>query len=53
MPAIGEKNLNVLKQFNYNLKEMFYEKGDSGKCYKSVAKWDMSFDREEFIQEMI
>lgn len=32
---------------------MFYEKGDSGKCYKSLAKWDLSFDRDEIIQELI
>ena len=38
---------------NYDLKEMFYEKAESGKCYKSFAKWDLSFDREETIQELI
>lgn len=41
------------KKFNYDLKQMFYEKGDSKKCYKSMAKWDLPFGREEDIQEMI
>ena len=42
-----------MRQFNYDLKEMFHEKAESGQCYKSFAKWDLSFDREECIQELI
>lgn len=41
------------KHFNYDLKKMFYEKDQSGKCYKSFAKWDMPFDREQVIHELI
>ena len=41
------------KHFNYDLKKMFYEKGLSGNCYKSYAKWDMPFDREQMIHELI
>ena len=32
---------------------MFYEKGISGDCYKNSAKWDLPFDKEEAIQELI
>ena len=32
---------------------MFYEKDQSGKCYKSFAKWDMPFDRDQVIHELI
>ena len=41
------------KEFNYDLKEMFYEKGVSGDCYKSFAKWDLPFDREQEMHEII
>jgi hypothetical protein len=32
---------------------MFYEKGVSGSCYKSFAKWDLPFDKDEVIHELI
>jgi len=32
---------------------MFYEKGDSGSCYKSFAKWDIPFDKEQVMNELI
>lgn len=43
-----------LKCCNFDLKQMFYEKG-SGKTfdYKIDAKWDMPFDREQVMHEMI
>ena len=39
--------------FDFNLKQMFYEKGTSGNCYKSSSKWDLPFDREQIIHELI
>ncbi len=32
---------------------MFYEKDKSGNCYKSFAKWDLPYDREESVHEII
>ena len=32
---------------------MFYEKDVSGKCYKSFAKWDLPFDRDCAMHELI
>ena len=32
---------------------MFYEKEKSGNCDKSFAKWDLPYDKEEVVQEMI
>lgn len=44
---------SLQRHFNYDLKQMFYEKSDSGECYKSLAKWDLPFGAEEDMQEMI
>ena len=33
---------------------MFYEKDNkSGNCYKSFAKWDTSYDKEQMIHDLI
>ena len=32
---------------------MFYEKGASGQCYKSFAKWDLRYDKEYEISNLI
>ena len=32
---------------------MFYEKGKSGDCYKSFSKWELPFDREQMMNELI
>ena len=32
---------------------MFYEKGENAKCYKSLSRWDMAFEREMAMQELI
>ena len=39
--------------FKFDLKQMFYEKGKSGDCYKSFSKWELPFDREQMIYELI
>lgn len=54
-PCKDERNKGPVlhKQFNYDLKEMFYEKGVSGQCYKSFAKWDLRYDKEYAISDLI
>ena len=54
-PCKNERNKGPVlhKQFNYNLKEMFYEKGEIGECYKSFALWDLRFDKEYAMSDMI
>ena len=32
---------------------MFYEKGAIGECYKSFALWDLRFDKEYAMSDMI
>lgn len=32
---------------------MFYEKNDFSKCYKACAKWDLPFDKEQQMHELI
>ena len=43
----------VLRELNFDLAEIFADKGKSGECYKSLAKWDMPYDREQIMHEMI
>lgn len=52
-PNLKSRGPNLNKNFSYDLAHMFYEKGQSGDCYKSFAKWDMPFGREEDMHEMI
>lgn len=43
----------MYKSLNFDLKTMFYEKGENAKCYKSLSRWDMAFEREMAMQELI
>ena len=47
MDSNERKRLKVeFSDFDFDLKQMFYEKGSSGDCYKSFSKWELPFDRE-------
>ena len=42
-----------LSDFEFDLKKMFYERGPSGDCYKSFCKWDLPFDRDQMMRDLI
>ena len=41
------------KELNSDLKGMFYEKSADHNCYKSQSRWDMGFDRDPAIHDLI
>ena len=38
---------------NFDLKAMFYERGEDSTCYKKNSRLDMGFDREQAMHELI
>ena len=47
------KGLVLSREFKYDYNEMFSEKGISGECYKSFAKWSFPMSKDADIQELI
>lgn len=52
-PNVAKGNSPIRgSEFVYDLETMFTEKGPSGNCYKSFAKWDLC-NRDDYFQEIV
>ena len=47
------KGLVLSREFEYDYDKMFTERGESGECYKSFAKWALNYGAQQGINEII